>query len=257
MFSADRLIFRTSGNLHPDVQVRERGKVRYLRFGRWGGWQGAVRLDGHDRPVFAYQRAFTSLLDAVTEPSSFLSVGVGTGTCLHHVHTRFPRCELVGVEADEAVIEVAIAFFDSPPPGLAQYFACDGVAYVQRCPQTFDLVFVDAYLSQAIYDPCLDPEFAWALAELCGSKGSVAFNWIGRWPLRDRQRLFAQAACERFAHAAVLPVGWGPATLEQNMLAVFTHDPALVSRWQAALRNSQALLAHERWIWPHRLKRLC
>jgi spermidine synthase len=244
--------FIRRGRVH-DIQVVRRGRIRSLRFGRRGGWQGAIDLSHPHRPVFPYQRAFYTLVSALPAPQRYLSVGVGTGTSLRSVRDHWPDCELTGVELDEAVLDTAIEFFGSPSHHETQYFIGDGVEFLKVYETLFDLIFVDAYLSDRIYSPCLEPEFARLLAQRCSPNGVVACNLISRLPPMGAVFRFLSALEETFDEVWILPVGI-PLT-EQNCLVVACRQAGSVSGWRRALRRDATLAWYERLIWPHRLFR--
>jgi spermidine synthase len=251
---ANDIVFRARGSVHPDIQVVERGHIRYLRFGSFGGWQGAMDLQHPDRPVFPYQRAFASLVAALPQGvlKRFLSLGVGTGTGLRVVHRLHPGCALYGVDLDERVIDAATTYFAAPSD--ATYCVGDGVAYLAASDQPFDLIFVDAYLSDRVYDPCLYPDFVELLQYRLSTCGVAACNVIAAAPIRGAVKEFLDAALRCFPEVQLLPVGM-PLT-EQNMLAVLTRCPHMLSAWKRTIRHSRWLAWMERTIWPLRLRRL-
>ncbi len=242
------------GEHYPQIEVIEEGNIRFLRFGSHGGWQGALHMQRPDFPVFPYQRGFHSLVNAMSNVGRFLSVGVGTGTALRTVHQAFPECELYGVEIEQAVVDIATHYFDSPSHQLANYWIGDGVAFLCNVDLTFDFIFVDAYLSNRIYSPCLDPAFPEVLAAALTKDGVAVSNVIARFPLRGPAFDFVEAAKEHFESVVVLPVG-NP-LFEQNMLVVFAKQEALLSGWLASIRESKALRLVERVSWPMRLHAL-
>ncbi|GGI95566.1 hypothetical protein GCM10010885_01490 [Alicyclobacillus cellulosilyticus] len=247
-----RLIFRTQGDVQPDIQVIERGRVRYLRFGDHGGWQGAIDVSRPDRPVFPYQRAFMTLADSLPRVERFLSVGVGTGTALRHVAHRHPQARLTGVEIDRRVIDVATAFFACPGPDRVEYWIGDGVWFLAAARTSFDLVFVDAYLSDRVYSPCVTPEFARRLAEVVAPDGVAACNLIFAWPPSGMMRAFLDAAAGSFAGVWLLPVGLPGG--EQNVLAVFAQRTDVGPAWRRTMIRHPWLHWSERWLWPWRLR---
>lgn len=242
------------GEHYPQIEVIEEGNIRFLRFGAQGGWQGALHTQRPDIPVFPYQRAFHSLVNAMPEREKFLSVGVGTGTALRTVHQAFPRCELYGVEIEQSVVDIATHYFDSPSHEVANYWIGDGVAFLCNVDLTFDFIFVDAYLSNRIYSPCLDPSFPKVLSAALTDDGVAVSNVIAKFPLRGAAEDFVEAAKEYFSSIMVLPVG-NP-LFEQNMLVVFAKQEKVLEGWLANIRQSKALRLVERVSWPMRLHSL-
>ncbi|CAM3790542.1 spermidine synthase [Alicyclobacillus pomorum] len=250
----EKIVQKLSGTIHDVVEVVQRGRIRYLRFGRGGGWQGAMYTDGRPQPVFPYQRAFTSLVETADEVSSFLAFGVGSGTALRTVQQVHPKSRLYGLELDERVVDVAIQYFGAPNHRAADYWIGDGVAFLCNTDVTVDLLFVDAYMANQVYGPCLHPDFTAVLHAATTPSGVAVCNVITSFPLRGRVRAFLEAASGRFATTTLLPVGPPLPYAEQNVLCVFSKSPGYLERWRAAMRKSPALYLHERWLWPLRAR---
>ncbi|GMA52470.1 hypothetical protein GCM10025857_38270 [Alicyclobacillus contaminans] len=250
---ADRVIHMTSGTVHEQIEVIERGRVRYLRFGAGGGWQGAMHLAGARRPVFPYQRAFAAVAES-RSMQSFLALGVGSGTALSVVRALHPDCEMFGLELDEQVIRIAIEYFGAPSHRDVSYWVGDGVAFLCHTDVTVDTLFVDAYLSNRIYSPCLDPAFAKVVAAATTADGVAVMNFITSFPLRGRVLEWIRAAQSWFESIALLPVGPALPFAEQNVLGVFakTRDYPLI--WRASLKSSSFLQPWERLWWPRRMR---
>ncbi len=257
MSERENVLYRSTGLVHPTVEVIQRGGIRYLRFGPGGGWQGAIRTDGVDKPVFAYQRAFLTLLEgmaaAAIRPELFLSLGVGTGTALRNLAPLFPECHLNGVELDKTVLDLALRFFNCPPPPQAEFWVGDGIEYLETEKRFFDLMFVDAYLKDRVYSRCVQPQFARLLSERLVGDGIVVLNLITGLPPREGMDRFLKAAKEHFASVLLLPVSSSPAVMEQNVLGVLTNRRDITELWIQQIRRSPTLSFWQRTWWPHRL----
>jgi spermidine synthase len=248
----ETILYQAPGRVHNVVQVVQRGNTRYLRFGAGGGWQGAIRLDRPDCPVFPYQRAFLALTRSLMPDMvrNFAALGVGTGTALRTVARIHPHCRLHGIEVEERVVEVAKAYFGAPQNAL--YQIADAVHHLASPGESFDLVFVDLYSKNRIYEPCLQPEFAEILRHRTTRGGAVACNLIfppvRPGPVRD----FIEALCTMFGRVMQLPVGvpWS----EQNVLVIAGGPDHLTSSMRRAILDEPCLRAWERWSWPLRLR---
>ncbi|WP_146822553.1 spermidine synthase [Alicyclobacillus suci] len=226
-----------------------------MRFGGRGGWQGAVDEARPDRPVFPYQRAFSSLVWTLPMVQSFLSIGVGTGTALNSVRRHHETAELYGVEIDEAVLNVAIHYFHAPNHREATYYVGDGFAYIRaELPFLYDLIFVDAYMRNAIYQPALDPNSLAPLKAKLMPGGVIAYNLITSNLQSGAIGAFIQAAKSQFTFVLDLPVGI-PFS-DQNRFVVFTDDAQVVKQWRSQLGRAPMLLWYERFTWPSRLRRI-
>lgn len=248
------ILYSTHGFVHPSIQVVQAQNLRYLRFGRHGGWQGALDVKRPNRPVFPYQRAFATVLGGVSQVDRFLSIGVGTGTSLRTMSRHFPGCELHGVELDETVLNVAIEYFRAPSHHQAQYWVGDGVQYLQRgMKQRYDVIFLDAYLSNKVFSASLEPSFTKVLYESLSPHGIVMANVIAGVPLKGAVRSFMDQAARQFARVWLIPVGFP--FLEQNILAVFSKSGEWNPDWATFVNANADLNLLERVTWSWRIHR--
>ncbi len=249
-----KLLYAGPGTVHRWIEVVEEKGIRQMRFGRNGGWQGALDLARPERPVFPYQRAFTALVEAHEPIRAFLAIGVGSGTSLHHVRRLHPEAALHGVEIDETVLALGIEFFQAPSHREADYWIGDGVQFVSSPhAATYDLIFVDAYLKASIYQPCLAPETVSCLARVTSSRGTVVYNLIASGYRSAYLREFLDVMRPSFPVLLDLPVGL-PLTA-QNRLFIATRDEELAARLrQMCMRAGPSDL--ERVSWSLRLSAL-
>lgn len=254
MFSSERVVLQTVGQVHPAIEVVEQNHVRYLRFGPQGGWQGALSLTDSAQLIFPYQRAFWTLLKSLPAPRRFLSLGVGSGTALRSVRTLFPDCEMYGVEIDESVVSIAIEYFDSPSHQDMNYWIGDGVTFLCNVDLDFDLIFVDAYMRNQVYSACLEPAFSKVLAASLTDEGVAACNLICTVPPKGAVGRFVAAAEAEFSSVELLPVGIPMS--EQNTLGVLTKQTSLRAPWLSAIRSSERLTWLQKVTWPNRLQSL-
>ncbi|MFB5191205.1 spermidine synthase [Alicyclobacillus fastidiosus] len=226
-----------------------------MRFGGRGGWQGALDEARPGRPVFPYQRAFAGLVQSLHTVDSFLSIGVGTGTALNSVLAGHPNAQLYGVEIDQTVLEVAIRYFHAPDHRRADYYVGDGFAFIRAdMPISYDLIFVDAYMRNDIYQPALDPNVLDALRQRLRPQGVVAYNIIGPNLATGARGTFVRAAKSRFASVLDLPVG--VPFSDQNRLVMLTDHRLLLKDLCRSLGQASVLKWHERLLWPSRLRSL-
>lgn len=251
MFSRESTLLTTSGQVHPTIEVIEQNRVRYLRFGQNGGWQGARSLTNPDDLIFPYQKAFASVAKLLSNVDRFLSLGVGIGTALRTMRRDHPSCELYGVEIDETVVNLAIEYFDSPSHRDVNYWIGDGVTFLARVDLQFDFIFVDAYMRNQIYSACLEPEFATVLYEGLTQTGLAACNIIASAPPVGEVRTFLDAASDLFQEVLLLPVGVPFA--EQNTLAVLCKEKGIAEKWVQEMRVNPSLNWLQRMSWPNRL----
>lgn len=244
------VVFTEQGNTHERMEVIDWGNFRYLRFGKNGGWQGALNRKKPNVPVFSYERVFQSLLPVI-QPKQFLAFGVGTGTSLRSVSAYDPSCNLFGVELENGVIDMAIRYFNAPGRNHVNYSVQDGIVYLCHTELSFDLIFVDAYLKDKIYSPCLDPAFVHILHKVLSDGGVAVCNLITRVPPTGSVRRFVEEGKKVFSESILIPVGYPLA--EQNAILVLSKLKRGVAIWRHALRHSFVLNRWQRIIFPLRL----
>lgn len=223
-----------------------------MRFGMRGGWQGAMDLSRPDRPVFPYQRAFSALVEAENRLERFLSIGVGTGTSLRTVRRQHPTAVLHGIEIDETVLNIAIEYFDAPSHREADYWVGDGVAFLQsQMLGGYDVVFVDAYMRNAIYQKSLQGTVVEALATCLAEDGVAVYNIIAQNFALPQLRAFLRHAHEAFTTVLDWPVGVPFSS--QNRLVVLTNRREYHHELSAFLRKTP-LFDIERRGWGLRIR---
>lgn len=249
------IVYSGSGTVHSVIEVVDKGTLRQMRFGKRGGWQGAIEISRPDRPIFPYQRAFQALVNTVPEMTAFLSLGVGTGTSLRSVSTTHPEAILHGVEIDQVVLNLAIEFFQAPNHKQAEYWVGDGFAFIRaELPVLYDVVFVDAYMRNDIYQTALQPTVLESLAKKVTSSGMVVYNLICPTLATKTFHAFTEAAKTYFSTVIDWPVGF-PFT-DQNRLLILSHDINGFDTLSKRIGQAKGLNLLERFSWPMRMRRL-
>ncbi len=114
-------------------------------------------------------------------PKRALLLGLGGGTLAQLLHRRYPNIEMVGVDADEEVIQFARAQFGLELPNL-EIVIGDAFAYLEACTEGFDFVAVDLFEGYRFQAGVVAKPFLRALKAMVGSGGEVVFNLF-----RDRR----------------------------------------------------------------------
>jgi hypothetical protein len=249
------LLYSQSGTLHSRIEVVQKRNLRMMRFGKRGGWQGAFHTSRPDRPVFPYQRAFKTVVRSMNRVDQFLSIGVGTGTGLHSVYTEHQNAKLHGVEIDKTVLEVAMKYFQAPDDDRAKYWVGDGCAFLTTSEaDTYDLIFIDAYMANSIYQPAMQTQVLEALVERLTRGGVAVYNLIAQNLHEGRNGQFINEAKKRFSTILDLPVGL-PFS-DQNHILILSQCSDFEKRLVDTLSNASFLPIIERFGWPWRLKKL-
>lgn len=125
------------------VKVVDDARFRTLYLDDGYAKQSVVRLDGE--PYLRGVWGFYALAPTFTKrtPSRILVIGLGGGTSATEYRRRLPNAEIVAVEIDAGVIDVAQRFFGLP--SSVEVHCEDARAFLARDRRSFDLVVVDAF----------------------------------------------------------------------------------------------------------------
>jgi len=80
------------------------------------------------------------------DPSACLLAGLGGGALVRFLNYHFPALRLDVVEIDPVVVALAREFFGTAPGPRTRIFTEDGIEYLRRTPERYDIIFMDAYL---------------------------------------------------------------------------------------------------------------
>ncbi|MCY0877068.1 MAG: fused MFS/spermidine synthase [Firmicutes bacterium] len=215
---------------HQDLYVGERNGVRFLRFGGMhAGWQGACVVKHPERLYFPYQQAFSLHVAFRPTVKSFLAVGVGSGTAISHVHRRHPQAQILAVDLDGEVLDVAKRFFSVPTDDRVYYVEADARAYVPRMRSQFDLIFIDAFYQERTPKTFLSPVFLEAAASRMAPGGTFAMNVIMRTEGEHSDhfiRLY-EALQSTIGPTWMLPIGVSPYS-PRNIILFAQKSPVIV-----------------------------
>lgn len=223
----------------------ERSGVRFLRFGNaHAGWQGACVVKQPERLYFPYQQAFSLHVAFRPTVKSFLAVGVGSGTAISHVHRRHPEAQILAVDLDREVLDVAKRYFAVPTDERVYYVEADARAYVPRMRSRFDLVFIDAFYQERTPKTFLSPVFLEATAARMAPGGTLAMNVIMKTAgqFSDHFVKLYKALQATVGPTWMLPIGLSPYT-PRNIILFAQKSPVLVDSLPAVRRRAQVEIA--------------
>jgi spermidine synthase len=107
-------------------------------------------------------------------------VGLAAGTTARQAGSVFPNVTIDGFEIDPKIVEVGRKYFDMNLPNL-NVFVQDGRWGLEKSPQRYDLICVDAYRPPYIPPHLTTQEFFQIAADHLAQDGSLAIN-VGRAP---------------------------------------------------------------------------
>ncbi|GMR19330.1 MAG: hypothetical protein BMS9Abin34_465 [Patescibacteria group bacterium] len=142
-----------------------------------GGYPQSVSLGTSDLAERYWSKAVAEVGERLSGPRRALIIGVGGATILHLLTQRFSDLEIVGVELDPEIIDIARRFFSLDDINNLSVVEGDGAKYVLSCEgDRFDLTFVDAYLGGNFPLHFEEERFLRRLREITDPAGLVAIN---------------------------------------------------------------------------------
>ena len=177
IFSQAKIIFERR-NGEESIQVIQRSGKMELRFGNHIV-QSQMSITQPDNLLLEYTQAMMVGFALHPEVSSTLQIGLGAGAIARFIHRFFPTCHQDIVEISPDVVEVARLFFRLPTSDQLQVYQEDGLAFVNRCKQRYDLVFQDAYLAEGVPGQLQTQEYMKSLREILAPGGWLVKNVWG------------------------------------------------------------------------------
>ncbi len=168
--------------LFGEIWVLERDARRRLRFGSpWGIDQSVFDTRRPERPGPAYLRALGLAARLRSPPlRTALLVGLGGGGAVHLLRAIAPRCRIVVIEADSAVIDVARRWFGIRPDRRLRLEQADALDLADQrkgaTASSFDLILHDTYDCDALPDPLATTNFLTALRDRLAATGLLVVN---------------------------------------------------------------------------------
>ncbi len=106
-----------------------------------------------------------------------LMLGYGGGSAAEIIHQDFHRdAEIIGVEWDEAVIELAKKYFYTQGVRLLHEDAVEYVLKAAKQSWEYDLIICDLFTETEVASAVLEEEFLGNVAKLLGKNGGVIIN---------------------------------------------------------------------------------
>jgi len=164
------------------ITVKEEGGERCLYFGRnrnraeTEGIQSCIRPDRPDDQVFEYVPLMFAGLSLAPSPRRVLLVGLGGGIVAGLFARHLPKIALDVVEVDERVVELARRHFGFADRSGQRVFAKDARVFVRGAKEKYDLVFLDAFLTDYIPFHLMTAEFLRQVRALLAPGGAVVAN---------------------------------------------------------------------------------
>jgi spermidine synthase len=164
-------------SLYHHIIVTDDGDLRTLRFDRLR--QSALDLKDPYRMVFHYTQYLHLALAFHDNPQRALFIGLGGGSAPRRFHRDYPHLVIDVAELDPEVVSVAKRYFMFQEDDRMKVQATDGRIFLQKTPQRYDMIVLDAYYADAIPFHLTTREFLTELKAKLSPTGIVVSNVIG------------------------------------------------------------------------------
>lgn len=166
------LIFETE-SVHNIIQVVDTPGIRYLYLNYTDGPQTVMPKD---RLLTGSYYDFFLLGPLLSGGQRVLFLGAAGGTSLKQLVTVYPDVEVVGVELDPQVVEVARRFFGLDGLPRLHLVAEDARWYVERTTEQFDAIAIDLYVTGHIPFFTTTREFFQLVKSRLTDRGVIMMN---------------------------------------------------------------------------------
>jgi len=142
---------------------------------------GMVQSGGLVKKIWS--KAINKLSQEGKKIDRVLILGLGCGDCAFEVQQYYPRAQMVGVEIDEKVVEIAKCYFNLASVNNLRINVDDGVSYVQklikkRPVKKFDLIIMDVYVGRKMPINFMTKKIHRQLKRLLNSQGVIVTNHL-------------------------------------------------------------------------------
>jgi spermidine synthase len=139
------------------IRVRRQGSIRTLLFVRDSGEEVVESMLNVKKPhdlLVPYQRYMFASYLFRPKQERVLLVGLGGGGMVHFLKHYDPAVRVDAVEIDPAIVKIAEGYFGVRSGGNVNIVTADGLQYLEKTDQRYDVIYLDAFLKPA---PDTDP----------------------------------------------------------------------------------------------------
>ena len=169
----DKILYQKQSPYSLVVVTEDDQGMRTLRFGTGGVRQSVAKVGDPDHLELPYAPVMLSGLALCPEPKRVLVVGLGGGSIPSFLHKHYPKTRIDAVEIDPVVVEVAKQFFGLNEDETLKTYVQDGRQFIEERPNTYDIIFLDAFGSESIPYHLATREFLQAVRRSITAQGVV------------------------------------------------------------------------------------
>lgn len=167
------------------------GRPARILYGDGNSPQSGLALDDDNELLFDYNQRFLEILMSIPT-NNLLVIGGGTGTFATGAHNMFPDLIVDVVEIDKLLVELGQKYFDLPNSPRLRTFNSDGLRYLDRCQEKYELIVIDAFLGYTVPPHLLQHSAVEQYHSRLTSDGVVAINIISEYK-KGKQSLAHEA----------------------------------------------------------------
>ena len=222
-------------SLYHHIIVTDDNDLRTLRFDRLR--QSALDLKDPYRLVFHYTQYLYLAMAFHDNPQRALFIGLGGGSAPRRFHRDYPTLLIDVAELDPEVVSVAKRYFMFQEDDRMKVQAVDGRIFLQKTPQRYDIIVLDAYYADAIPFHLTTQEFLTELKAKLSPTGIVVSNVIGSVRGADSKlfRAILKTLETEFRQTYVFPVDE-----VSNIIVIATQSDERLSK-QEVMRRARRL----------------
>ena len=158
---AEQVLIDERESVYNNIYIFKNGPFIKMTFGHNRALYTETVYDSRDElalPV-RYTRYMTASLAYVSHMDRLLEIGFGGGRTAWYLHKTMPEMDIVSVELDPEVFELAELHFGIRPEPRFSVFIDDGRRYLQAREQRWPVILIDAYRGPFVPFHLLTTEF--------------------------------------------------------------------------------------------------
>jgi spermidine synthase len=107
--------------------------------------QSGMKVSAPETLLYEYSRTMTIGIAYAPKLDRILEIGLGGGINASYLHAALPAAQILTVELDQEVVELAKKYFNYTETERRRAVVADGRAYLLRDTSKWDIIFLDAY----------------------------------------------------------------------------------------------------------------
>jgi len=194
--------------------------------------QSGLPLDNNPRLLFDYNQRFLEFaLDIM--PKKILVLGGGTLTLASALRLNLPNANMVVVEQNIGLIELAKQYFGYTPSSQLKVVIADARQYIESTKAKFELVIIDLYDDYTIPAEFQSLSFYQCLTNRLSDNGFLAINVIATIGLTTSTVIqqIAMSLESVFANYRIIQADQGFHYLPQNLLVFASKNKPFNAKW--------------------------